>query len=264
MSEFTDKVVIITGGTSGIGRAVAEHFFQLGANISVCSIDEHQLQEMQKKLEAVDAERVYFSLTDVSQEDQVKTYIQGTYDKFGSIDMLINNAGVYPQARLEDMSTELWDITFAVNIRSLFLCTREAVRYMKKHGGGVVANAASFAGIIPSIGAGAYAATKAGIISLTRTFAAELAPYKIRVNAYVPGVIETEMTREVLQQERETKLEQLPLRAFGSPEDVVNTVEFLTSCKSSYITGTTIEVTGGKLCVQNAPIAYQGRNNESN
>lgn len=145
-----------------------------------------------------------------------------------------------------------------VNVKSVFLCMKEAFKYMKDKGG-VILNAASYASLLGSAGSAAYAVSKAAVYSLTKCAAAEYAPYGIRVNGYIPGVIETEMTRGVIDIKKEELLGAIALHRLGQPEDVANAVAFLASREASYMTGTFIEISGGKLCVQNPDMPWKRR-----
>ena len=176
--------------------------------------------------------------------------------KYGQIDIFVNNAGIYPQKLLCDMTADQWDTIMNVNLRSVFLCAREAFRYMKENGG-VIINVASYASLLASAGSGAYAASKAAVYSMTKTLAAELAPYQIRVNGFIPGVIETGMTKPVIEAKRTELEEAIALHRLGTPEDVANAAAFLASDAASYLTGTFIEISGGKLCVQNPHMPWE-------
>lgn len=245
-----NKVVGITGGADGIGLATARLMAAEGCRLMLCDLNEAKLRETETELTgggaAVLARRV-----DVTKPQEVSAFVTEGLARFGAIDVWINNAGIYPQKALMEMSMEEWERLLAVNLTSVLICTRAVCGVMKKSGGGVVVNAASFAGLVPSAGSGGYAATKAAILSLTRTFAAELAVHGIRVVAYAPGVIETPMTRGVVDARREALLAQVPLHRLGRPEDVAKAIVFLASEAAGYITGTHLEITGGKLCVQN-------------
>ncbi|MPM91017.1 3-oxoacyl-[acyl-carrier-protein] reductase FabG [bioreactor metagenome] len=184
---------------------------------------------------------------------------QKVMNQYGKCDVFINNAGIYPQAFLKDMSTKDFEKTISVNLKSVFICSKAAFNCMKD-AGGVLIQAASYAALIPSAGSGAYAASKAAVVSLTKTMAAEFAPYGIRVNGFIPGVIATGMTQGVINEKSDELNQAIALHRLGEPEDVAKAVSFLASDESSYMTGTFIEVSGGKLCVQNphAPWVKKG------
>lgn len=254
--DYSGKTVGITGAASikGIGFAIAKKFLQSHAAVGIFDLDKNALQQ------AVDALKVFGNVKgyvlDVSKESDVKKVIGAFYEDHKAIDVWINNAGIYPQCPLMDMESSAWDMTMNVNLKSVFLCTKEVFSYMREDGG-VILNAASYASLISSAGSGAYAASKSGVYSLTKTLAAELAPYHIRVNGFIPGVIETGMTQEVVAERKDTLVSAIALRELGRPEDVANAAAFLASSEASYLTAAFIEVSGGKLCVQNPDFAWK-------
>lgn len=252
------KVVGVTGSAGGIGKSIAERFAAEGCRVMICDVNEGLLRQTEREFLEKGCE-VYAAKVDVTKADEVKAFIEEGCRRFGPLGVWVNNAGIYPQKQLTDMTPDEWDRLFGINVKSVFLCTCAAAQRMKQSGGGVIINAASFAALVPSAGSGGYAATKAAVLSMTRTFAAELAPHGIRVNAYIPGVIATDMTREVIQSKRDSLLGQIALHRLGAPEDVANAVVFLASEAAAYITGTYLEVSGGKLCVQNPDSCWAGQ-----
>jgi len=248
--EFYEKTVIVTGGARGIGKAIAVMFKAAGANVCVCDIDRAEIDEES-------AEGFYTKIADVSDEADVNAFMDDVVKTFGNVDILVNNAGIHIQGRLLDMSAADFDRMMKVNLNSVFIMSKAAAKVMIRNGaGGCIINAASFASLLGAVGSGAYAASKAAVYSLTKMLAAELAPYGIRVNGYVPGVIVTPMTVGTIEANRERMLDQIPLRRFGEPSDVANAVAFLASEKAAYLTGGFIEITGGKLCVQSPQAAW--------
>ena len=155
------------------------------------------------------------------------------------------------------MSEDTWDSQITVNLKSVYLCSRQAAMIMKEQGGGVIANASSFSAVIPSIGMSAYSAAKAAVVNLTRTMAGEFAPYNIRVFGYIPGVIETRLTRDMREHNLEGLVGSIALHRCGKPEEVARIVVFLCSEAASYFTGGLIEISGGKYCVQNAEAMWK-------
>lgn len=251
-----NKVAGITGGADGIGRATARQLAAEGCRLMLCDIDEAKLQQTAAELAGQGA-AVLARRVDVTNPQEVSAFVAEGQAHFGTVDIWINNAGVYPQKALMAMAIEEWDRLVAVNVTSVLICTQAASAVMKKAGGGVVVNAASFAGLVPSAGSGGYAATKAAVLSLTRTLAAELAVDGIRVVAYAPGVIETPMTQAVVEARRDALVAQVPLRRLGRPEEVAQAIVFLASEAAGYITGTHLEIAGGKLCVQNPELPWR-------
>ncbi|MEI8352750.1 MAG: SDR family NAD(P)-dependent oxidoreductase [bacterium] len=197
-----NKVVGITGGADGIGLATARQMAAEGCRLMLCDINDVKLQETAAELAGQGVE-VLARRVDVTKPQEVSAFVAEGQARFGTVDIWVNNAGIYPQKALVEMSVEEWNRLLAVNLTSVLICIQAVSAVMKKAGGGVIVNAASFAGLVPSAGSGGYAATKAAVLSLTRTFAAELAVHGIRVVSYAPGVIETPMTRAVVDARRE-------------------------------------------------------------
>ena len=250
------KVVGITGSADGIGLATARQMAAEGCRLMLCDINDVKLQEAAAELAGQGAE-VLARRVDVTKPQEVSAFVAEGQARFGTVDIWINNAGIYPQKALVEMTLGEWDRLLAVNLTSVLICIQSVSDVMKKAGSGVILNAASFAGLVPSAGSGGYAATKAAVLSLTRTFAAELAVHGIRVVSYAPGVIETPMTRGLVDARRDALLAQVPLHRLGKPEDVARAIVFLASDAAGYITGTHLEITGGKLCVQNPELPWR-------
>ena len=249
------KTVGITGVGSpqGIGFAIARAFLEEGAEVFLCDRSLESAKKSEELLSPYGKVKGYAA--DVSDEGQVKAFFEEAKKDFGKVDIFVNNAGIYPQSALQDMTVGQWDSVMNVNLRSVFLCGLEAKKAMEEKGG-VLINACSYAALIGSAGSGAYAASKAAVYSLTKTMAAEFAPFGIRVNGFIPGVIATGMTAPVIELKGDALTQQIALRKLGKPEDVANAVIFLASDKANYLTGTFIEVSGGKLCVQNPDYGY--------
>lgn len=253
--DFTGKTIGITGaaGIHGIGFAIARKFLQYGAVVFICDLDEKALSGAEALLQEYGTVKAY--TVDVSNSQAVSGMFEKAIRDFGYIDVFISNAGIYPQVMVCDMTEEQWDAVMAVNLKSVFLCAKECRRVMDR--GGVLINASSFAALLGSAGSGAYAASKAAVYNLTKTLAAELAPYGIRAVGYLPGVIETGMTKEVIESREKELTEAIALKRLGKSEDVADAVCFLASEQAAYMTGTFIEISGGKLCVQNPDFAWK-------
>lgn len=247
----TKKVALITGATKGIGKAIAEKLSAQGYRVCGCGQDETALRAMRES--GFDMKKV-----DIGRREELYAWVDEVHDRWGRVDAVVNNAAMYPQVRLADMADDEWDAILRVNLTAVFALSKRAAHWMSADGiQGTIVNAASFASLIPSVNAGAYAATKSAVYSITRTFAAELAPKGIRVNGYIPGVIETDLTRPVIEKSGDAMLNQIALRRFGTPEEAAEAVWFLMSPAASYITGSFIEISGGKLCVQNPGAAWR-------
>jgi NAD(P)-dependent dehydrogenase (short-subunit alcohol dehydrogenase family) len=249
MSEFESKVVLVTGAGRGIGRALATGFARRGARVAANDLAPGGLD---KTVEAIRSEggTAEAFVADVANKLQIQTMIEEIRDSFGRIDILINNAGVEPHASLLELDEYDWDRTLAVNLKGPFLTMQSVGRVMADEGGGVMVNVASIAGRAHGLkDRAAYVASKSGLIGLTREAARELAAVGIRVNAVCPGVIETEMTATLRQNEAEMArwLAEIPQARLGRPDDVVGLVMFLCSEAAGYITGQAINVDGGKV-----------------
>ena len=236
--QFEGKTALVTGGASGIGRAIADLFVAYGANVVI--FDRHAGPGHVRG--------------DVSKEADVRCAVEIAASRFGQMDVLVNNAGIEVEGRVEDLSGEAWDRQLAVNLRGPFLCSKHAIPYMKQRGGAIV-NVSSIDAFAGYPGLAAYDSSKAALIALTRTLALECGPARIRVNAVCPGYIETPLLDAYFQRQpdpagarREAALKH-PLGRMGKPSDVAGAVAFLASEKASFITGTTLVVDGGLLAV---------------
>lgn len=242
------KVVVITGGATGIGLSAALAFAAEGAKVAICGRREAKLCQVAEMF-TQKGYPCYTRMADASVEQDLEEFAASVCNHYGKIDIWINNAGVTTKSRLAELSGDEFDTVMRLNLKSVFLGTKIAARYMR--GGGVVLNASSFASVIPSAGNGAYAAAKAAVTSLTRTFAAELAPAGIRVNAYIPGMIVTDMSRERIEAVGAELTAQIALHRLGQPDDIAPALLFLASDAARYITGTAVDISGGKFTVQN-------------
>lgn len=245
MKNFEDKVVIVTGAGSGIGRATALAFAQEGAKVIVSDINE---QNGLMTVEAIKKENgeAYFITCDVSSEEQVKNLVSKTLEKYGRLDCAYNNAGVEgsPSSTVE-CSTDNWDKTININLKGVWLCMKYEIPAMLKHGKGSIVNCSSIAGLVGFETIPAYVASKHGVIGLTETAALEFAKQNIRVNAVCPGAIHTPMLDRFTHSEEEVMAQQDPMGRVGKPEEIADSVLWLCSDKSSYITGQSIAVDGG-------------------
>jgi len=249
------KRVLITGSTRGIGLAAARAFLDEGARVLINGVNKKRLEDVVGEL-GTHGYDVRGGIADVSRESEVdELFVQMDRD-FGGIDVLVNNAAVHHRVTLMELSEETWDRELAVNLKSVFLCSKKAVQRMMKQDGGVILNASSFAAMIPGFATGVYSASKAAIVNITRSMAAEFAPYRIRVNAYIPGLINTDMNREQIQQKGDTVRSVIALNREGQPEEIAAPLVFLASQKAAYITGAFLEITGGKFAVQNPADAW--------
>lgn len=238
------KVCLITGAASGIGKATTLLFAQEGATVIAGDISKENLDSLVKEAEGLPG-RVDSYILNVTDRDQVKEVVEKVVQKYGRIDVLVNNAGITRDALLVRMKEEDWDAVINVNLKGVFNVTQMVVPYMIKQRNGSIVNVSSVVGIFGNPGQTNYAASKAGVIGMTKTWAKELAGRNIRVNAVAPGFIETPMTEKLPEKAREAALSRIPLGRFGKPEEVAQVILFLASDESSYVTGQVIGIDGG-------------------
>jgi 3-oxoacyl-[acyl-carrier protein] reductase len=235
------KVVVVTGASQGIGRAVVELLAEKGAGIGMLDIAD--CADAVRAVEARGAKAV-FQKADVADGPEVEKAVAAIVAELGGIDGLVNNAGITRDKLLLRMAEEDWDQVMRVNLKGAFNCTKAVLRHMMKKGGSIV-NISSLAGVAGNAGQANYAASKAGIIGLTKTVAKEYGDRGIRANAVAPGFIATEMTAKLPEKYRETVVQSIPLKRPGEPLDVARVVYFLLSEYGSYVTGEVINVNGG-------------------
>ncbi|MDT3701141.1 MAG: 3-oxoacyl-ACP reductase FabG [Thermincola sp.] len=237
------KVAIITGAARGIGRVTAIRFAQEGAKVVVADFDEAG-ETVSKEINDFGGDS-FFCKVDVVNFENVSELVKKTTANFGSIDILVNNAGITADSRLEKMTEDQWDKVIAVNLKGVFNCTRAVIPTMKQQGSGVILNATSVVGLRGNIGQTNYAATKAGLIGMTKTLAKEFSRAGIRVNAVAPGFTQTDMTTTIPEKVLENIRSQIPFHRLANPEEITAAYLFLASDEASYITGQVLAVDGG-------------------
>lgn len=244
--NFNGKKALVTGSGSGIGKSIALLLADLGADIVVNDISMENAKQTAKDV-IEKGRKALVSNANVVQDNEVKKMFESIEAEFGRIDILVNNAGITKDALLMDMSETQWDQVMDVNLKGVFLCCRYAAKIMSEHQSGKIVNISSASALIGNIGQVNYVASKGGVASMTKTLAKELARYNIRVNAVAPGYIRTPMTESVPEKVEKYIIGQIPLRRAGEPEEIANTVAFLCSDMSSYITGQILSVSGGMV-----------------
>jgi 3-oxoacyl-[acyl-carrier protein] reductase len=239
------KVAVITGGAQGIGEAIARRFAAEGANVVLGDRDA-AAAELTAKSIGEGVARGYGC--DVTDGDQVEGLLQFAVQSFGGVDVMVNNAGITRDATMRKMTEDDFDQVIAVHLRGAWLGTKVAGAVMREQGrGGTIVNMSSISGKVGFFGQTNYSAAKAGVVGLTKAAAKELARDQVRVNAIQPGLIATDMTRAMPEHIWESKLAEIPLQRAGTVEEIANVALFLVSDMSSYMTGTVLEVTGGRL-----------------
>ncbi len=239
------KIALITGGSRGIGKAIAIALGKKGYHVIVNyrSREEEAVQILKEITEQGGSGRIYQS--DICSYDEAETMIQGILEEYGRIDVLVNNAGITKDQLMLRMSEEDFSRVVDVNLKGTFNCVKHVTRSMFKKRTGCIINISSVIGLVGNAGQVNYAASKAGIIGMTKSLAREYAPRGIRVNAVAPGFINTDMTDVLSEDIKKDILGKIPLHILGEPEDVANTVCFLVSDEAQYITGQVIAVDGG-------------------
>lgn len=243
--DLTAKIAVVTGSGRGIGREIALRLAEAGADVVVNDFGApepaNETVEMIKKLQR----KSLVAMGDVSQSSDVNRIIDMTVAAFGKIDILVNNAGVTRDQLLIRMSDDDWDKVLTVDLKSVFLCTRAALRHMIRQRSGRVISISSIVGIIGNAGQANYASAKAGIIGFTKAIAKEVASRNITVNAIAPGFIDTAMTQQLPEERRQEMASKIPAGVLGTPRDVAEAVAFFASNEARYITGQVLTVDGG-------------------
>lgn len=241
-----NKVAVVTGSGRGIGKAIALKLAREKMNLVICDIDDDSINATVKEIEQLGVKAIAVKV-DVTSTEQVTYLFDETIKAFGRVDVLVNNAGITRDNLLIRMSENEWDAVIAVNLKGSFNCLKAAAKIMMKQRSGKIVNVASVVGVMGNVGQANYAASKGGLISLTKSAAKELAARNITVNAIAPGYIETEMTKNLADAVKEAFLNLVPLKRPGQVEDVANVVNFLVSPAADYITGQVIHIDGGMV-----------------
>lgn len=239
------KVAIVTGSGMGIGKATAMALAREGIHVVVNDLNEKTGEETRNQLTEIGVKSIFIQ-GDVSKEEHVAKIFSKTYDTFGRIDILINNAGISPKLPFYEISADMFDTVIDINLKSNFMCSKEAFKYMRNNNWGRIVSLSSLAGVMGGINSAAhYSASKAAIIGLTKTLAKQVGQYGITVNCVAPGRIKTAMTDMLSEKQKEEALVKIPLRRFGTVDEVAKVITFLASEGGSYITGACVEIFGG-------------------
>jgi 3-oxoacyl-[acyl-carrier protein] reductase len=242
--EIKGKVALVTGGAQGIGKAIALLLAQQGSDAVISDINLEKAEETAREIEAL-GRRAMAIRANVAVVAEVEKMVQTTLDRFGQIDILVNNAGIARDKLLLRMTEEDWDAVLDINLKGTFNCTKVVIRHMSKQRSGKIVNIASVVGEMGNAGQANYSASKAGVIGFTKTIAREFASRGVNVNAIAPGYIVTPMTDALPEKAKEELKRMIPMERLGQPEDVAQSVLFLVSEASRYITGQVLNVNGG-------------------
>lgn len=248
--RFENKIVLVTGGAAGIGKATAEKFATEGATVCICDMNEEAGQAVAKALNG------HFAKVNVADHAAAKEWVDDIVAEHGQVDVLINNAGILRDGQLVkfkdgelvgQMTEEEFDAVIGVNLKGVFNCTQAVAPHMIKQKSGVIINASSVVGLDGNFGQTNYVATKAGVVGMTKVWAREMGRYGVRVNAIAPGFIETAMVAQMPQKILDVMVNRTPLRRLGQPSDIANAYAWLASDEASFVTGHTLRVDGGVL-----------------
>lgn len=237
------RIAIVTGGAGGLGRAIAQRLIEGGTFVVLADKSERDAKEVAHSL----GDRATYFACDVTLEDEVTDLFSQCISKFGNVNILVNNAGITRDAMIHRMSLDDFQLVLDVHLRGAWLCSRAALSFMRgREGGGCIVNLSSISGKVGNPGQSNYSTAKAGMIGLTKATAKEGARFGIRVNAVVPGLIRTKMTQDMPAEVLSQRLSEIPLGRMGEPEEVAAVVAFLCSNDASYLTGVSVEISGGR------------------
>lgn len=243
--KLQDKVAVITGGARGIGRAIGEMFAKEGAKVVVADVIDEVAKSTAAEIKNIFSVDTLALKVDVTSSGDCENMVAQTVENFSRIDILVNNAGITKDNLMLRMSDAEWDLVLNINLKGAFLCSRAAIKHMMKQRSGRIINICSIVGLMGNAGQCNYAASKGGLIALTKTMARELSPRNVLVNAIAPGFIKSPMTEKLSDDQKKSLANLIPLGRLGEPQDVAGCALFLASEESSYITGHVLSVNGG-------------------
>jgi len=242
---FNGEVAIITGAAQGIGQAIANEFINEGARVAIFDINDKKGKALEDTL-STNSEKAKYFHCDVSKVSEIETAVDLVAKTFGTVNILVNNAGILHSTKLEDITEEEWDRMMAINLKSVFFMSQKVLPFFKENGTGRIVNISSLAGRMGGYANGlGYSATKAGIIGLTYGLARRLAGFNVNVNAVAPGTTETDILKAFTPEKIQELRESVPIKRLGKPEDIANLVVFLASFKANFITGAVVDINGG-------------------
>ena len=245
MFKLKKRIAIVTGASQGIGEVISRHLAHAGAHVICVARTEEKIKKISNSILEKGGSSSYFTC-DVSKPNSVRELIENSLKKFNTIDILVNNAGITKDSLLMRMNEKNWDIVLDTNLKGIFYCIKSTIRSMMKNKFGRIINISSIVGITGNAGQSNYAASKAGLIGMSKSIAKEVATRNITVNCIAPGWIKSEMTDGLSEDIKKNFLDRIPMKKIGKPEDIANTVIFLASKEAEYITGQTITVDGGR------------------
>ncbi|MDD2215796.1 MAG: SDR family NAD(P)-dependent oxidoreductase [Eubacteriales bacterium] len=249
--NLTDKVVIITGGASGIGAETARMFLNEGSKVAVFGRTQSKIESFSESIKKEGYE-VFVDTADTKNMKSMELFAEKVVKKYGGIDIWVNNAGIEHYVPLASCDEDKWNEVIDVDLTGVWKGSKIAIPYIAKRGGGSIINLSSFCSLMPTAKNGIYSVAKAGVNALTKVMAAELAPQHIRVNCVIPGFIATDMTVEQIGTIEDMLLQPISMRKFGKPEDIAKGIVFLASDNAGYINGHALVISGGKFLVQNS------------
>ncbi|MEH7380242.1 SDR family NAD(P)-dependent oxidoreductase [Bacillus sp. JJ1533] len=256
--DLSGRVGIVTGVGKGIGKEIILTLAREGVKTVGIDVNQADLDQLSQEFTEEGLEGMFF-YCDVRDSKMIAEVVEKTIKMYGRIDLLVNNAGVAGNGEVETLSEEIWDFCHDVNLKGMYLMCKAVIPIMKQQKFGRIINSASFAAIIPSIGSAAYASSKAGVKQFSRVLAGELGPWNITVNSYAAGMVPTTLNHfvELPQEEQDRLLDSLTLRKWGEKKDIAQFICFLASDLAGYITGTLIDISGGKFATQFPQVAYE-------